>query len=248
MSKDRRSGDRAIGRSVLVAFGLVIAGSPVRLAAQVGHAPGASPFRDVNTRQSLTFFAGHFNGNVAEAGTGASGGPIFGVRVRARLSGPIDLMATVARIGAERMVIDPSQPVGSRLSGPVPLDMIAADLGLLFSLTGAKTWRGFAPYLGAGLGVVSATDSRVDPGGYRVKTNFTIVPTIGVRYHVGQRLALQLEARDNTIRYEWPRAYFFPVDANNNALPAVLSPADFDDRDVTHNRTLSVGISYLFNF
>jgi len=247
MSKDRRSFDRAIKRLSAV-LALLIACSPARLAAQVGHAPGASPFRDLNTRQSITVFGGHFSGNVAEAGTGADAGPILGVRVRTRLSGPIDLMATVARISSERMVIDPTQPVGSRLSGPVDMGLVAADLGLLFSLTGSKSWRGFAPYVGAGLGIVASTDSRVDPGGYRIRTNFTIVPTIGIQYHVSQRFALQLEARDNTIRYEWPRAYFFPVDASNNPLPFVLDPAKLDDRDVTHNRTLSVGLAYHFNF
>lgn len=247
MSKTRRLGGWAVGR-LGIAFALVAAYPPGRLSAQVGHAPSSSPFRDINTRQSVTFFAGTFSGNTAEAGTGADRGPVFGVRIRTRLSGPIDLMATFSHIGSERLVIDPAQPVANRVSGPIDHSLIAADLGLLISLTGSKSWHGFAPYIGAGLGIVAPTESTVDPGGFRVKSNFSLAPTIGVRYHTGQRIAIQLEARDNTIRYEWPRAYFFPVDANNNALPFVLDPAKFDDRDVTHNLTLSIGLSYLFNF
>lgn len=242
----RRTGAQAYG--ILLATLLMCASAPERLSAQVGHAPASSPFRDVLTRQSITLFLGTFPGNETEAGVGPRQGPVFGIRLQSRLSGPIDLMATVAKISTERTVIDPSQPVGSRISGPISYGLIEADLGLSVTLTGNKSWHGFAPYIGMGLGIIAPTESRIDPGGYRATKNFTIAPTIGIRYHAGRSLALQLELRDNTIRYEWPRAYFFPQDSAGNALPFVLDPDRLDDRDVTHNLTLSIGLSYLFNF
>jgi len=244
------NGQWARGNGLSLCVGLAIAQCllPVAAAAQVGHDPARSPFRDIPTRQSITFFGGHFGGHTAEAGVGAQSGQIFGVRIRARLSGPIDLMANVATINSQRIVIDPTQPVASRVSGPIDYRLLEADLGLLVTLTGAKTWHGLAPYLGAGLGITTPTDSRVDPGGYRAKTNFTIAPTIGVRWHPGRRFAVSFEARDNTIRYEWPLSYFQPRDANNNALPFVLDPDRYDSHDLTHNLTLSIGLSWLFNF
>jgi hypothetical protein len=219
-----------------------------RLAAQVGHDPGRSPFRDLIHRQSITLFGGTFPGNETEAGVGPRSGPVVGVRLQSRLSGPIDIMATFAHISTERIVIDPTQPVGSRISGPINYSLIEADLGLLVRLTGNKTWHGLAPYVGLGLGIVQPTEAAIDPGGYRATRNFTIAPTIGLRWHAMRSLALQFELRDNTIRYEWPRAYFFPTDSAGNALPFVLDPDRLDDRDQTHNLTLSIGLSWLFNF
>jgi hypothetical protein len=250
MSKmaDKRISGWADAVRILVAVFVLSAYPLIRLSAQVGHDPVTSPFRDILTRQSITLFAGIFPGNKTEAGVGPHQGPVFGIRLQTRLSGPIDLMATVASISTERIVIDPSQPVATRISGPIGYGLIAADLGLSVTLTGNKSWHGLAPYVGLGLGIITPTESRIDPGGYRATRNFTIAPTIGVRYHAHRSFALQLELRDNTIRYEWPRAYFFPTDASGNPLPFVLDPARLDDRDVTHNLTLSIGLSYLFNF
>ncbi len=234
--------------SAVTGVALVMSLAPRGLWAQVGHDPARSPFRDILTRQSLTVFGGRFGGNEAAAGVGAQAGRILGGRFRTRLSGPIEMVATVASIASQRIVINPSQPVATRVSGPVDFGLVEADLGLSLSLTGTKTWHRMAPYVGVGLGVVMPTKSTTDPGGYKVSTNFTVAPMLGVRVYTGRRYSLQFEARDNTIRYEWPRDYFVPVDANNNALPPVLDPLKFKDRDVTHNFTLSVGLSYHFNF
>ncbi len=245
-----RVADGAVVRrlAAIVAVGLAAVLAPAGLAAQVGHDPSRSPFRDVVTRQSLTLFGGWFSGNTASAGVGAQSARIIGGRFQTRLSGPIELTATLASIASERLVINPSQPVATRVSGPVDLGLVAADLGLALVLTGAKSWHRMAPYIGVGVGVIVPTEGTTDPGGYKVASNFTIAPTVGLRVIASRRYSLQVEARDNTIRYEWPRDYFVPVDASNNPLPPVLDPLKFKDRQVTHNLTLSVGLSYHFNF
>lgn len=244
----KRTSGQADKRACLI-LAIVLSVCPfVRLPAQVGHAPDRSPFRDIATRHSITFFGGRFSGNTAEAGVGAQPGAVFGIRGRARLTGPIDLMVNFATIDSKRIVIDPTQPAATRVTGPVSYRLVAADIGLLVTLTGAKTWHGFAPYVGAGLGVTMPTRSRIDPGGYQAKTNFTIAPTIGLRLHVGQRVALNVEARDNTIRYEWPLSYYDPRDANNNPLPPPVLDRALDSHDIAHNLTISFGLSYLFNF
>ena len=76
---------------------------------------------------------------------------------------------------------------------------------------------------------------------------FTFSPTFGVRARVSRALALQFEARDHTIRYEWPLRYFDPIDANGNAItPPVLGPGK--KTQLTHNFSLTAGLSYNFTF
>lgn len=217
------------------------------LQAQVGHEPSQSPYRDITTRQSLTVFGGYFLGNSARAHVGAQGGPILGVRFRTALSGPIELMVTTAYIKSERNVINTFEPPATRLTGPVPYDLIEFDIALALSLTGRKTYKGFSPYFAFGMGLIAPTDPTTDPGGYKASMGFSAVPTLGVRRSVGSSLSLQFEARDNTIRYEWPLRYFDPVDASGNPIsPPVLN--NVSDKQVTHNLTLSLGLTYHFNF
>ena len=220
-----------------------------RLVAQVGHLPEHSPFRDVTTRQELTFSIGHFGGNEAKAGVGARAAQSLGFRFRSQLSGPLDLVFRTNYIGSRRLVIDPTKPDSIRRTGVIDYGIIETDLGLTLTLTGAKTWHGLAPWLGFGFGVTFATHSRTDPGGYKAATNFSIVPAIGTSLLLNRQLGLEFEIRDNTIRYEWPLAYFFPKDAAGNALPpAVLDPLTTRDKQMTHNFTLSAGLSYHFTF
>jgi hypothetical protein len=146
------------------------------------------------------------------------------------------------------MVVDPTKPDSVRRSGPIAYGLIAADIGLSLTLTGPKTWHGMAPYVGFGFGVVTPTSARTDPGGYRAGTNFSIVPVIGVNVLLSRKLGLQFEARDNTMRYEWPLAYFDPRDSSNNPLPPPVIPNGEKDRQMTHNFTLSAGVTYHFTF
>jgi hypothetical protein len=244
---------RASGRiAVALALVLLLLGvlTPGPMRAQVGHAPEDSPFRDITTRQSVLVGLGWFSGNRAEAGVGAQGGLSFNFRLQTRLSGPIDLLASLSYIKSKRYVLDPDLPPATRQTGPIDYNLVATDLGLGLNVTGAKSWHGFAPYVAAGIGIFLPTHSVVDPGGYQAKSNFTFGPMLGVRYLIGSSLGLQVEARDNTIRYEWPLQYFRPTDSSGNSLPItpVLDPTTFDSKQVTHNLSLSVSAIYRFSF
>ena len=229
-------------------FLLLVILPPCRLTAQVGHDPQHSPFRDVTTRQALTPFISQFFGNRAKAGVGAQAALAVGGRFATALSGPLDLWITFAWINSRRNVIDPSKPVASRVSGPVDYRLVSFDAGLGLNLTGAKTWHALAPYAGVAFGIVSPTNLVTDPGGYRAGSNFTFVPTLGTRAMIGRSVSLTVEARDNFLRYEWPLQYFYPTDSNGKSLPPVLDPSTEKDKQMTHNFTLSVGLSYRFNF
>jgi hypothetical protein len=240
---------RRLARAALAFLALSVL-PPRSASAQVGHEPERSPFRDVTTRQLVSLSTGWFFGNTSETGAGALPGPMFTFRVETRLSGPIDLLATASLIRSRRDVLNPDQPPATRRAGRVPYNLVSVDLGLGLNVTGAKSWHGLAPYAAAGVGVMFPTHPVVDPGGYQAKSNFTFAPTLGVRYLMGSSLGLQLEARDNTIRYEWPLAYFVPTDASGNTLniTPILDRNTHDAKDMTHNLSLSVSVLYRFNF
>jgi len=218
-----------------------------RLTAQVGNDPSRSPFQDVTTRQGIAFTGGWFMGNHARAHVGAHAGPAVRMQIRTALSGPIDLSLNIAYIQSQRYTINTTLPANVRMQGPIDYNLIAGDLSIGVNLTGAKTWHGLAPYISVGMGIIGPTETVVDPGGYKAGSGFTIAPAIGLRARLGSHLGLMFEAKDNTIRYEWPLRYFDPIDLQGNPItPPVLS--NTTDKQTTHNLTLSAGLTYHFNF
>lgn len=233
--------------AVAAALALASGAPPSVLLAQVGHDPGQSPFRDIVTRQAITFFGGRFAGDRAEAGVGAGPGMFTGLRIESRLSGPLDFAITLNRIGSDRFVVDPliAPP---RTTGPIDYTLVAADAALQLNLTGAKSWHRLAPYVSLGMGIVTPTSSRTDNGGYKAGTNFTLVPGIGTRFYLSRNWALRVELRDYYFRYEWPLAYFSPIDASGNAVPDPVLPFSNQDRQWTHNAAVAIGLTWAFTF
>ena len=241
------------GTCKLIVTGLTVALTVCpsgRLSAQVGHDPQHSPFQDVTTHQTFTPFISQFFGNRAQAGVGAQAGLAVGGRFATALSGPLELWATFAVINSRRNVIDPSLPDSTRVSGPIDYRLVSADLGIALNVTGQKTWHGLSPYVGIAFGVVAPTSTVTDTSGYQANSNITFVPTIGTRVRIGRILSLTVEARDNLMRYEWPCSFFGPtiVCASTTKAPAVLDPNTERDAQMTHNFTLTAGLSFHFNF
>lgn len=230
----------------LLAALLVAAAAP--LAAQVGTEPEHSPFHDLTTRQAFTVSAGYFGGNEANAGVGWRRGALFAGRLDTRLGGPIDLYVSFGLARSSRYRIDTSLDSATRKTGPFGRTLVLADLGLILNVTGAKTWHGFAPYAGFGVGEVLPSKSETDVGGYNAGTNFSFIPILGTRVFLSRTLAARIEVRDYFFRYEWPLRYFDPVDKNNNAISPPILPLGLKDKQWTHNVTLTVGLAYGFNF
>jgi hypothetical protein len=247
MSNGRAPGRSLVSPAVLAGTCALLAAAvvPTLARAQVGHDPTQSPYRDITTRQELTFAGGWFTGNPSEANVGARPGPMMHFRVATRLSGALDLVVTFALVNSSRYVVNPDSPLTSRTTGPVNYDLVIPDLTLGFNLTGRKSWHGIAPYLGIGAGIEMPTESATDPGGYEAGTNFTFIPTFGTRVFLTRSLALQAEVRDYFIRYEFPLRFFQP---NNPSVPPVLDPREYDEKDLTSNWAFSLGLSYRFNF
>jgi hypothetical protein len=246
MMRNRCAGLRAAaGRSATAA--LVIAAAAAPLAAQVGNPPGQSPFRDLTARQSITFSAGRFTGTTAAAPVAWRPGMMGAVRLDTRLAGPLDFYLSFGFAGSSRYKINTERDTLTRQSGPFAKTLFLTDLGLVLNLTGAKTWHHLAPYVGVGAGWMLPSAAETDTGGYSAGSHFTIVPSLGTRVFLTRSLAVRLEVRDYFFPYNWPLRYFFPIDRNGNALPAVLS-SDLKDKQWRHHLALTVGFMYGFNF
>jgi hypothetical protein len=220
--------------------------TPCSLTAQVGHDPDASPFHDITTTQGISVLFGRFAGARAAAPVGARPGAFAAVRLETRLGGPLDLYITAGQAYSSRFQVVPSDTV-NRVRGPINQTLLAVDAALILNVTGAKRWHALAPYLGVGFGLLTAQPGKTDPGGFRVGSNFIMAPTIGTNIHLSRSLVCRIEARDYWLRYEWPLAYYSPVDTAGNDLPEVL-PSSQSTRQITHNLVLTAGLSYRFTF
>lgn len=240
--RDRRSGGQKLQVGTALLF-LLTACPPAF--AQVGHEPQRSPFRDVTTTQGLSLMYGRFAGARTEPPVGARPGSVFTLRLETRLTGPLDLYVTYSSASSSRNQVFPQDTV-NRVRGPIAMRLGTIDLALILNITGAKRWHRLSPYAGVGFGITQASPGTVDQGGFKIGSNFVMMPTLGTKIFLSRSLALRLEVRDHMLRYEWPLSYFTPVDSSGTAISVL--PLNASTRQLTHNFTLSAGLAYLFTF
>jgi hypothetical protein len=212
------------------------------VAAQVGHAPEASPYRDVRVKTLLSITGGYTSGSGGKVGVGPAKGPTGGARVDLLLGGPAMLGVSVMGGSLARKLIDPSQPPESREVGESSqrILFVEGSVGLVF--TGRKTWHGLAPYLGGSLGLGIGGDVAADSlSDFEYNTKFTAALFLGVRWHVGQRVALRIEVRNMMWQLRYPDSFFDTSDPTN---PPVLDPLVNGETEWTHNPQLWVSLGY----
>ncbi|MGH7701847.1 MAG: hypothetical protein ACREMO_02045 [Gemmatimonadales bacterium] len=183
---------------------LLPAGLASSVAAQVGHPPSGSPYRDILQGQSLTFLVGSFAGDGGKLGIGPHQGTVYGIRYDIRLSNPLQVGFSITRGKLERFIVDADDSVATRRKGPVSQSLVATEMALQWNLTGKKTWHGLAPYFGGSVGVAFAGDTRADTSGYRFGTKIVVGPNIGFRFFVTRRLHLRAEARQSYWKLKYP--------------------------------------------
>jgi hypothetical protein len=202
---------------------LCLAASP--LAAQVGHDPAHSPYRDITKSKTITFLYGDVGGNGGKVGVGPHNGQSYGVRAELRLSGPVSFGLTFAKAKLERLVVSAEDSVDNRVDGPVDQDLTFFEGTLQLNLTGKKTWNRLAPFIGMSVGYVHGSDLNTtvtpDSSGYRFGGKLYFTPAIGVNLHVNSLLALRLEARQMFWKLNYPLAYV--------QEPAAEPPSDEND-------------------
>jgi hypothetical protein len=220
------------------ALALVLVATTAR--AQVGHLPENSPYRDLETSQELTFFAGHYTAGRDPVGVAPRDGPMYGLRYEIHVGGPALLMARWAHVNSERFAIDPTKSGDAAQLGRKNVALNLYDVGLVLNLTGQKSFHHIVPVVNFGAGIGSCSCSfAVDP--YTFGTPFAFSFGGGLRYVPGGRFQLRADWGDYMYQVKYPAAYFITPTTGAAAAGPNQSRSFWKS-----NRALTLGASLLF--
>jgi hypothetical protein len=192
-------------------------------AAQVGHAPGSSPYRDILKGKSVTMLVGDIGGDGGRLGIGPHKGQSYGVRFDIRLGTPLQFGLALARAELERLIVSADDSVNNRVDGPVSQSLTMVEGAMQLNVTGKKSWHRLAPYLGGSVGYVSGSSlpaSQPDSSGFKFGSKFYLAPAAGLRVFLSNTLHLRLEARQLFWKLTYPSSY--------NVEPAAQPSSDPD--------------------
>lgn len=190
-------------RSRLLAL-LVLALPPTGpLAAQVGVAPGHSPYRDIIRGNGWTVLVGQVYGDGASLKLSPNSGTSFGVRYDVRFSGLLQGYASLGYLATERRLLNPDDSVAHQIGGIVDQPVWTPEIGLQVNLTGPKTWHHLAPYASIGLGAAVGESVAQDTTAFNFGTKLLLTPAAGVRVYLGERVNLRIEG----MYYYWKMKY-----------------------------------------
>ena len=200
---------------------LLLAAGPLR----AQHIP--SPFTDLPARQAVRVYGGYLltDPSVAVSKTeradfGPRSAPLIGADYSVRLSNAVSFRAGTAFSPAKRRIYragvtsdtNTVSPIFSGQTASVPL--LVTDAGLRLNITGARAWRGMAPYVGAGAGFVTwlkkASAAETDiPGAERFNFGpaFALTLQAGNDWYVGRRLSVGVHATDYLWKLRVPRGF-----------------------------------------
>ncbi len=212
--------------SLLALFtGLLAAGQVASLGAQVGVPPAESPFTSIRPGTMFELHGGVIAGNGGPLHAGPRDGQMLSFRILLRANSTLSLGFGLWGATAKRTVIDPTRAPEQQERGDIDQELYGAEATFQLNLTGGKTWRGLAPYVGSGLGAVKSGTIN-DQHGYDFGTKFYFAPMLGTRAFVGERLALRLEARAFTWKLSYPSSWAIEPPAAPGTLenPNAVNP------------------------
>ena len=175
--------------------------------AQVGHAPGQSPYRDIRKGHSITGMFGHISGNGGVFGVAPHDGYSYGIRYDIKNGSPIQIGIGFARADLERLIFDPSIPPENRTSVPVKQAVSFAEFNLAFNLTGGKSWHRLAPFIGGTIGMAFPSLTAEDTSGFDFGHKVYFAPAVGMRIFFTERLHVRAEARGTFWKVTYPAAF-----------------------------------------
>ncbi len=211
--------------------------APRQAQGQVGHDPERSPYHDLRATHQFTLSGGYLAGGGGRVGVGPKQGPLVGLRYSLSL-GAVELNLGLHAAELDRHIVDPTAPPDKRAAGVVRQSVLLSDGGFTLRLTGAKTWHGLMPYLGATAGAATGSSVPEDNSGFSFSTRFEFGPHLGIRYYGGGALGLWVEGWDPMWRLQYPLSFFT---ADPGVTP-VLTTGD-PEKEWVHNPTLLVGFS-----
>ena len=235
-------------RAGLLVLLAALAGGVTTAAAQVGHPPGRSPYRDISKGHSVTPLVAAFGGSGGKFGIAPHDGTVFGLRYEIRNSQPIAIGLQVGRGDLDRLIVDPFVAVANRVSGPVKQTVTFAEVDLQLNVTGGKSWHRLAPFVNAGLGLTFPTSTPADTSGFELGRRVYLAPGAGFRLFVTDRLHLRGEARVAFWKIKYPASFTRepPDDPGTPEDPhAVITDGNVSEWSTSS--WLQAGIGYSFS-
>jgi len=218
-----------------------------RLTAQVGYDPSHSPYRDILLHTGPVFFVGHLGGDRGVAGAGTSNASTYGLRYEIPAGRALHFQFSAAYLRGDRFILNPRADSASpgRRIGPVNSDLVLFDIGMQLRLTGGKTWHGFAPYVGTGLGMVFDANSPGDTttSGYHFGSKLTPAFASGVRWYPTRRIMINADLRAQLWRLKYPLSF---KDATQASDGSRVIPLTQPLNDWTLHSWISLGIGWIF--
>lgn len=231
-----------------VAAALLFAAAAAPLAAQVGHPPSQSPYRDIAPGHTVAPFASYVFGGGGRLGVGPHSGWMYGLRYDIRISGFTALGASISRGTLDRGLADPDAPVATRFRGPVDQTVTMVEAGLQFSLTGQKSWNRLAPFLGLGGGFAFGSKTPADTTRYEFGNKLFLQPRAGLRFFVTPSVQLRGEAGVAFWKLSYPSTWSREPAQDPGTVEnphALLLPGD-KTTDWTGDPWLRVGLGITF--
>jgi hypothetical protein len=232
-----------------VALSLATAVMTTSTVAQVGHPPKSSPYRDIRKGHTFTVTGGYFSGDGGEFGIGPHSGPVFGVRYDIRTASAIQLGLGIAHGSMDRFIVDPFVRLANRRSGPVGQSVTFAEVDVQLNVTGGKSWRRVAPYVGAGGGIAFGGGTPADTSRYEFGNKIFLAPHAGVRVFFSDRIHLRAEARATFWKLKYPTTFQQePVEEPGTAEnPNAVIPSSGNLDEWTNSSWLQAGLGYSFS-
>ena len=215
--------------------------------AQVGHDPANSPFHDIRLHSGPVVVIGHLGADRGVAGAGTSNAMTFGLRYEIPAGKSLHFQFSGSYLHGDRFIInqraDSSSP--ERKTGPFTSDLAHVEIAMQLRLTGGKTWHGFAPYLGTGLGLVFDVNSPGDTtkSGYRFGTKLTPAFMTGVRWYPARRVMFNADVRAQFWRLKYPISFHDNTQATDGSR---VLPLTQPLQDWTLHPWISLGIGWIF--
>jgi hypothetical protein len=228
----------------VAAVTLLLAICATSAAAQVGHAPGRSPYRDIPKGHAVTPYAAIFGGTGGRFGIAPHDGTVFGLRYDIRTGSTLQLGLLGGRADLERLIVDPFVTLAERVSGPVDQSVTFVEADLQLNLTGGKSWNRLAPFVAAGAGLTFPSETPADTSGFELGRKIYFAPHAGVRFFLTDRLYLRTDARVVFWKVSYP-ASFTVAPAEEPGAPPVIDEGSTSEW--TTSSWLQAGLGFSFS-
>ncbi len=162
-----------------LAIGVALSAAARGAGAQVGHEPGHSPYRDIHKGHTITATFGHIGGAGGRFGIAPHSGNSYGIRYDIRAGSAVQMGLGFSRANLQRLIVDPFVTLAKRTTGPVDQTVSFAEVNILLNLTGGKSWRRLAPFIGASLGLAFPSGTPADTSGFEFGHRFFLHQTSG---------------------------------------------------------------------